>query len=46
LHKTSFFKAGKRIVKKWLKSPLKDKGDLNELMPFVRKSYEEALLKE
>ena len=46
LHNTSFFKAGKRIVKKWLKIPLKDKGDLNELMPFVRKSYEEALLKE
>lgn len=45
VHKTSFFKAGKSIVKKWLKITLKDKGDLNELVPFVRKSYEEALIK-
>ena len=44
LYETSFFKSGKRIVKKWLRIPLKDRGDIEELMTFVRKSYEEALL--
>ena len=45
-YETSSFLAGKRIVSKWLKIPLRDKEDLEELMPFVRKSYEEALLRE
>ena len=46
LYQTGFFKAGKKIVSKWLKISLRDKEDLEGLMPFVRKSYEEALLKE
>ena len=46
LYETSFFKAGKKIVPKWLKIPLVDKEDLEGLMPFIRRSYRESLLKE
>ena len=46
LYESSFFKAGKKIVSKWPRIPLRDKEDLEKLMPFVRRSYEEALLKE
>ena len=45
-HQTSFFQAGRKTVSKWIKIPLKGKRDLEELMSFVRKSYDEAFLKE
>ena len=46
LYDTSFFNAGKKIVSNWLKIALRDKGSLEKLMPFIRKSYETAFLEE
>jgi predicted DNA-binding protein (MmcQ/YjbR family) len=42
---TTFFQAGKKIVKNWVRVPVKNKRDLGQIMPFVRKSYESAFLK-
>jgi hypothetical protein len=42
---TSFFQAGKKIVKNWIRLSINSKDDLDEILPFVRKSYEEALKK-
>jgi len=42
---TSFFQAGKKIVRNWVRLSIKNKDDLDEILPFVRKSYEEALKK-
>jgi len=44
-HQTTFFQAGKKIVKNWIRLSIKNKKDLDSVMPFVKKSYEEALLK-
>jgi hypothetical protein len=44
-HQTSFFQAGKKTVKNWIRLSIKNKKDLDSVMPFVKKSYEEALLK-
>lgn len=41
-HKTTFFQAGKKTVKKWIKISASSK-DLDLIMPYVRKSYESAL---
>lgn len=45
-HQTSYFQAGKKTVKNWVKLPIKNLEQLDAIMPFVKKSYEEALLKE
>ena len=42
---TTFFQAGKKIVQNWVKLSINSKEDLNRIMPFVKKSYEEALRK-
>ena len=41
----AFFQAGEKIVKNWLMLSIKNQRDLNQIMPFVRKSYEAALQK-
>ena len=45
-HQTSFFQAGKNTVKNWIKLSIRNREELEKVMPFIRKSYEEALLKE
>jgi len=37
------FQAGKKIVQKWVRIPVKNKRDMGQIMLFVRKSYESAL---
>jgi hypothetical protein len=44
-HQTAFFQAGKKTVKNWIRLSIKNKKDSDSVMPFVKKSYEEALLK-
>lgn len=39
---TTFFQAGKKIVKKWIKISIEPK-DLDKMMVYIRKSYESAL---
>ena len=43
---TSSFQAGKKTVKNWIRLSIKNLEQLESVMPFVRKSYEDALLKE
>lgn len=43
--KVDFFQAGKRVVRNWVKVPVRDKRDLDRVMPFVRRSYQSALRK-
>ncbi len=43
-HQTSFFQAGKKIIQSWLKVFIKNKAELDQIMPFIRKSYESALI--
>jgi hypothetical protein len=45
-YKTSFFQAGKKTVKNWIKLSITKREELDNIIPFVRKSYEEALLKQ
>jgi predicted DNA-binding protein (MmcQ/YjbR family) len=45
-HETTFFEADKKTVRSWIKILVEDKRDLDRILPFVRKSYEEALRKE
>ena len=40
---TTPFKAGKKTVQHWARVPINSKKDLNQIMPFVRKSYDRAL---
>ena len=42
---TTFFQAGKKTIKNWLKLPIENREELDKLIPFVRKSYQEALQK-
>ena len=44
-HQTTFFQAGKKIVKNWVRVQVKNKRDLDKIMFFVRKSYESAFRK-
>jgi hypothetical protein len=41
-HQTTAFQAGKKTVRNWARLSIKNKRDLNRVMPFVRKSYESA----
>ena len=43
-YETSFFKAGKKTIKNWIRIPIKQKSDLDKLMPFVKRSYNNAIL--
>jgi len=45
-HQTSFFQAGKKTVKNWIKISIKNLEQLDSLILFIRKSYEAALQKE
>jgi len=45
-HQTSFFQAGKKTVKNWIKISINNLEQLDSLMPFIRKRYEAALQKE
>ena len=42
---TTFFQAGKKTIKNWLKLPIENIEELDEVIPFIRKSYREALQK-
>lgn len=44
-HQTTFFQAGKKIVQDWVRVSIKNKDDMDRIMPFVRKSYESAFQK-
>ncbi len=44
-HKTTFFQAGKKIVQDCVSVSIKNKEDLDRILPFVRKSYESAFQK-
>ena len=44
-HQTSYFQAGKKTVKNWVKLSIRSSEELAKVMPFVRKSYENAFLK-
>ncbi|MBW6516992.1 MAG: TfoX/Sxy family protein [ANME-2 cluster archaeon] len=35
--------AGNKIIQTWVRLPMEKSGDLHELLPFIRKSYEAAL---
>jgi hypothetical protein len=37
------FEHNKRVVKKWVRVPIRDETALQQIMPFVMKSYEHAL---
>lgn len=41
-YETSPFSAGRKIVHKWVKVPVKSGSDVNMILPFVRKSYKLA----
>ncbi len=41
-YNVTFFQAGKKIVKKWVKLSI-EANDLDKIMPHIRKSYETAL---
>ncbi|KON34065.1 MAG: hypothetical protein AC479_02155 [miscellaneous Crenarchaeota group-6 archaeon AD8-1] len=43
-YETGFFQAGKKIMKNWIIIPIKQKSELGKLMPFVIKSYNNAIL--
>ena len=45
-HPTTSFRAGKRRVKNWIKVAIENQTDIDQIMPFLRKSYESALQKE
>ncbi|WP_287582812.1 TfoX/Sxy family protein [Candidatus Borrarchaeum sp.] len=40
---TTPFKAGKKTVHNWARIPINRKKDLDQIMPFVRKSYDRAI---
>ena len=42
---TGFFRAGKKVVRTWVRADVNVVSDLKGVMPFVRKSYQAALRK-
>ena len=42
-HESTFFNTGKKYMKNWPQIPICDVEELAVIMPFVRKSYEQAL---
>ncbi len=45
LRSTTPFHTGGKIIASWSMVPVEDGGDLDEIMPFVRRSYEAVLEK-
>ena len=45
-HQTESFKAGERVMERWVKVFISDLNALGRLMSFVRKSYQSALAEE
>lgn len=45
-YQTSYFQAGKKTVKNWVRLSITNLKELDEAMRFIRKSYEETLLEE
>jgi TfoX/Sxy family transcriptional regulator of competence genes len=43
LYQTTFFKAGNKTVRSWMRVPIRSGEDLDRVMRYVRKSYEAAL---
>ena len=39
---TTSFQAGKRTVQNWVKIPIENKSDIDKIIPFVKKSYNNA----
>ena len=37
------FQAGKKIVQNWIKIPIKNKSDVDKIIPYVRKSYDNSI---
>jgi hypothetical protein len=44
-HQTTSFHVGKKTVQNWVRLSIKSIEELDNIMPFVRKSYKEALQK-
>lgn len=44
-HEITAFQAGKKVVQSWARLSIKNKEQFNQIVPFVRKSYESALRK-
>lgn len=42
-YRTTPFQAGQKIVQNWIKIPIKNKSDIDEIIPFVRKSYDTVI---
>ena len=42
-NQTTPFKAGKKIVQDWVKITIENKTDINKIMRFVKKSYDNAV---
>lgn len=42
-YKSTPFQAGKKTMKAWVQTPVKEIEDLSEMMPYVKKSYKAAL---
>jgi hypothetical protein len=43
-HKTRPFQANRRIIRSWIQVDIAGPSDLDELLPFVRRSFETALI--
>ncbi len=41
-YQTASFKSGRKTIQSWVKLAVKNKSDLDRIMPYVRKSYESA----
>jgi len=39
---TTPFQAGKKVVQNWIRIPVENKSDIDKIMPFVKKSYNNA----
>ena len=42
-YQTTPFQAGQRLVQNWIRIPIENKSDLDKIMPFVKKSYNNAV---
>ena len=43
IYPTTPFQAEKRIVQNWVKIPIENKSDIDKIIPFVKKSYNNAV---
>jgi TfoX/Sxy family transcriptional regulator of competence genes len=42
-NKTEYFQTGERIVKKWIKIPIVNYIEFEQILPFIKKSYNSAM---